>query len=92
MAADEPSSSQPLITPRVPALLKDRPKLLGGGFREEFWEQVERNMAERRTPEKVAEKGVEKTLEEASQAAAPAARDRVANMADRANRRLLKNL
>lgn len=62
------ASEEPILQPRVIRFLKNRPRLIDRGFREEFLEQLESNVSERRKPDTLAEKtvrGVFRNLEEA---------------------------
>jgi hypothetical protein len=92
MVEQEGEQLEPLIQPRVPRLLKERPKLVGGGIREEFWEGLEQTMKERRQPDKVAEKTVREAFNQTADAAAPPVRDRVRDRLDNANSGILENL
>lgn len=60
--ADRPDGTQPLIEPRMIRFLKQRPRLIDKGFRQEFLEEFERQARERRDPGRLAEKTVDKVF------------------------------
>lgn len=92
MAPDTEAETQPLFQPRVIRFLKDRPKLVGGGLREDFWEEVENNVAERRKPDTAAERLVQNIMERVAESSAPVARKRIRDRFVNANEGLLENL
>lgn len=89
---DESSELQPLMQPRLVRFLKNRPKLVDRGVREEFLEEVEERMMERRKPDTVAERTVRRMFNEVADAAAPPTRRRVRERLSRANETVLENM
>lgn len=51
-----PPEDEPVVRPRLVRALKNRPKLVGGRVREEFLENVEEALTERRKPDTVADR------------------------------------
>lgn len=91
----EPSGSprdEPLVQPRLIRFLKERPRLIDRGAREEFWATVEENVVDRRKPDKAAERAVQKFFEEMGQNAGPVARNRVRDRLEDANESVLNRL
>lgn len=89
---DNPARDKPVVQPRLVRFLKNRPKLVGGGLREELWEEMEQALTERRTPDKVAERGTKKAIQEAAGVADPVARRRIADAMESANEGPLEKL
>lgn len=92
MAPDAEAETEPLVQPRFIRFLKNRRKLVGGGIREEFWEEVEKNVVERRKPDTAAERMVQNMMERVAESTAPVARNRIRERFTRANEGILENL
>lgn len=83
---------QPIVQPRLIRFLKNRRKLLGGGIRDEFWEEIERNVTERRKPDTAAERAVGNVVDRVQEASFPVAKRRVKDGLSRANEGALNRL
>lgn len=92
VSPDEGDEVDPLIQPRAIRALKNRPRLISLGFREEVLEQMEETVKQRRHPDTVAEKAAQGLKERAEDATEPVVRGRLRNRVRQANERLLKNL
>lgn len=93
MGAEESGSmGEPLVQPRIIRLLKDRPKLVMGDRREQFLEQLENSVAQRRVPDVVADRAAGQGFDRAKEAAQPVVRETMRDSMERLNERLLKNL
>lgn len=83
---------EPFLQPRLVRFLKNRTKLVGGSFRNDFWEEVERNVTERRKPDTAAERFLDRIGDEMRSAGFPVMKDRVRNRMARANEGALRRL
>lgn len=83
---------QPVVKPRLIRLLKNRRKFVGGGLRDEFWDEVDRRVTERRKPDTAAEKVLENVLREVNEATFPVARKRMRDRLASANEGALSRL
>lgn len=92
MAPDPQAEEEPILQPRLIRFLKNRRKLVGGGIREEFWEEVERNVIERRRPDTAAERAVQNLMDWAAESTAPVARRRMRERLSQANESIFRNL
>lgn len=90
--ADGNAELEPIIRPRLVRFLKDRERLVDFGMREEFFDELERQLSHRRRPDVVAESATDTTLERMREATKPVARQRVKDRMEKANSGLLKNL
>lgn len=91
-AGDGDSSAEPLLEPRLIRFLKDRPRLIDRGVREEILEELEKNVAERRTPDTMAEKAVQSAFDRAGETVAPVTKNRVKDKLEKANEGPLEKL
>lgn len=82
----------PIIQPRLVRFLKNRPRAIDAGIREEVLEGMERRIAQRRKPDTVAEKMIDRAFNEVADAAAPPFRDRARNRLENANQGILRNM
>jgi len=89
---DGTAVEEPLLRPRLVRFLKERRRLVDFGMREEFFDELERQIAERRTPSRVAEKTADEAFNRTRESATPVVRDRVAKRMEKANKNLLSNL
>lgn len=85
---DESIRDQPLCQPRLVRFLRQRPRLVDFGLREQALANLEHNMCERRKPDKVAEHA-SKQLQEAGE---PVVRDTLREQLSQANERLFSRL
>lgn len=86
------SDVDPLLQPKIIERLRDRPKLVDAGLREEFWDELANTARERRKPDRIAEEGVRKAFNRSAEAAAPPVRNRVRGKLEKANESVLNNL
>lgn len=84
--------AQPLVEPRLVRFLKDRPRLVDRGLREEFLEQLEYNIRERRKPDTMAERSVQEFFKRFEEAGGSVAKDRTKKALDKANKGPLNKL
>lgn len=85
-------SDEPLAKARLIRLLKDRPRLINRGVREEFLEQLQKNVEERRVPDTFAERTVQTLLNRVVDSAQPVMKDRIKKKAESANEGPLQSL
>lgn len=90
--SDTAGEDQPVIEPRVIRFLKDRRKLIGGDIRNEFWEELDNRVTERRKPDTAAERTLENLIREIEDASFPVARRRMRDRLARANENRLNRL
>lgn len=83
--ADGDGPEQPLFEPRVVEFLKDRPRLVDKGLREEFLDQLARNMRERRKPDTMAENVARDMMRRLEDAGGGVVKQRTRNALQRAN-------
>lgn len=83
---------EPILQPRLIRFLKNRKKWLGGSIRNDFWQEVERNVTNRRIPDTAAERFIDRIGDEIREASFPVAKDRVRNRMARANEGRLRRL
>lgn len=83
---------EPLIHPRVIRRLRERPKLINFGMREEFLEEMEKVVENRRQPGNIAEKASEAAFERFEEAGIEVTRNRTQNTLERANSSILRGL
>lgn len=89
---DSSGEVDPLLQPRVIRLLKRRPKLFAESARNEFWEEIERNVTERRKPDTVAERAVDRLLEQTREATSPVMKGRARERFRRVNETVFRRL
>lgn len=83
---------EPILQPRLVRLLKNRPKLIGGSVREDILEEIEKNITERRKPDRASERVVGRILDEAREASMPVMKGRVKDRMNKANEGVLNRL
>lgn len=83
---------KPLFEPRLIRLLKDRPRLVDRGFREEFLEQLEENVRERRKPDTVAEEMAKNLMRRFEDAGGSVVKNRARSALETANEGPLEKL
>lgn len=90
------SELEPLVQPRLIRLLKNRPRLVDFGVREELLEELEQQVILRRTPDNVAESMISQiirgTTQRASEVTEPVFKNRTAEKMSKINETRLKNL
>lgn len=84
---EQDKRTDPVLQPRLVRFLRERPKLVEFGMREKALESVERNIAERRTPEIMADRFAMTAESITRPVMRDAARDRLEN----ANEGILEN-
>lgn len=89
---DGDGSPSPLVKPRVVRVLRDRPRMVDFGLREEALDELDTIMCERRDPANVAESAVRDGFNNAADAAAPPVRNLVRGRLQEANQGILDNL
>jgi len=89
---DGDGSPSPLVKPRVVRVLRDRPRLVDFGLREEALDELDTIICERRDPANVAEDVVREGFNKAADAAAPPVRNRVRSRLQEANEGILNNI
>lgn len=89
---DEQAAQEPLVQPRLVRFLKNRRKLIKGDVREEFLEELEKNIERRRMPDTAAERMVESLLNRSRETVAPVASDRAKKRASEINEKILKGI
>lgn len=82
----------PLVQPKAVRALKERPRLVDMGVREEMLEQLEMQIAERRSADTVAARLSHAIADSAKQSAEPVVRDRVSKRLKGANDTVLNEL
>jgi len=82
----------PLVQPRVVRALKNRPRLVDMGFREEMLDNMEAEIIQRRTTDTVAHRISSEVAESVSNAGKPVVRNRVRDRMDKANEGILNRL
>lgn len=90
--ADAEVSQQPLVEPKLIKFLKNRPRLVDKGLREEFLNELEHNVASRRQPDTMAEKTVQNFLRRFEEAGGGVAKERVRVRMEQANETVLNNI
>ena len=85
-------AAQPLVEPRVIQFLKDRPRLVDKGLREEFLEQLELNIRNRRVPDTMAERSVQQLFNRVEEAGGGVAKERLRKRMERANKTVLNDV
>lgn len=88
---NEAAELDPILQPRAIRFLKKRDRLIDMGMREEFLDEMEDRVVQRRRPDVVAEKTVKKAFNETAEAAAPPMRRRVFGRLTSANEGILEN-
>jgi len=83
--AESEGELKPLVEPRVIQFLKDRPRLVNRGVREDFLRELEQNIRARRVPDTMAERTVRKLFKEAEEAGGGVARERARSRLKQAN-------
>lgn len=83
---------KPLAEPRLVQFLKDRPRLVDRGLRQEFLEQLEQNIRQRRRPDTMAEKTVQQAFRTFEEAGGGVVRDRTRKALEKANEGPLERL
>jgi len=89
---DSSGEVDPLLQPRVIRLLRRRPKLFAEDARNEFWEEIENNVIERRKPDTVAERTVDRILNQAREATSPVMKGRARERVRKVNETTLSRL
>lgn len=90
--AGRQAAEEPILRPRLVRFLKERDRLVDFGFREEFLNELESQVAQRRAPTQLAEKATDAATERARDSAKPVVRDRVRRKMEEANSGVLENL
>lgn len=90
--SDSGMREEPLIQPRLIRMLKDRPRLIDFGLREEVLAELDNQICERRNPQTVAERISDRVSSEVSNTTRPVVRRRVQERMERMNRERLQNL
>lgn len=85
-------SENPLIRPRLVRLLKERPRLINLGFREEVLDEIDHKMCQRRSPQHVAEKVSDILINETGDSVRPALRKRAEQRISKMNNSVIDNL
>lgn len=83
---------QPLFEPRLVEFLKDRPRLVDRGLREEFLDQLAENMRQRRKPDTMAEEAARSVMKRFEDAGGGVVKNRTRDMLNQANEGPLQNL
>ena len=91
-SSDESTGQNPLLQPRVVRLLKERNRVVDFGLREEFLDELEEIIAERRRPNRVAERATDEALERARSASRNPVRSRVEERVSKMNETIFRNL
>lgn len=81
-------AEEPLCKPHLVSLLKRRPKLFNIEAREKFLEELEKDICERRKPDRIAEK----IVREGEQAVERPVAELTSKRLEKANSRLLQRL
>lgn len=89
---DRAPGEQPIVQPRVVRFLRDRNRLVDKGVREDFLDQLESNMVERRKPDTLAEKTVRDLFRRFEDAGSGVAKERVRGRMEKANQNTLSKL
>jgi len=92
VGTDGDGSAQPLVEPRLVQFLKDRPRLVDRGLRQEFLEQLEMNIRERRIPDSMAERGVQQVFRRFEEAGSGVAKEKTRKAMKKANEGPLRRL
>lgn len=92
VGTDDETPAQPLLEPRLVRFLKNRPRLVNRGFREEFLEHLEQNVRLRRTPDAMAERSVQEFIKRFEEAGGSVAKNRTKQALDKANKGPLNKL
>lgn len=85
-------ADQPVVKPRLIRFLKNREKFVGGDLRNEFWNEVDRRVTDRRKPDTAAERVLENLIQEVNEATFPVARRRMRDRLVNANEGTLNRL
>lgn len=85
-------SDQPLLQPRIIRLLKDRPRLISFGLREDVLDELDAKMCQRRSPQSLADKLSDVLVNEASDSMRPAIRRRAEQRVSKMNETVFQNL
>lgn len=80
------------MRPRIVRLLKNRPRLVDFGLRQEFLDELDQIATERRKPGRVAERTTENMLNRAAEAGRGPMRRRIERRVDEINGSILENL
>lgn len=88
----EEAELQPIVRPHVVRFLKDRPRLVDKGVRQEFLEELEKQMVMRRRPDTAAERAVDAVFDRFRDAGRGVARERVRQRLSEANETVLQNI
>ena len=90
--ADGDGPEQPLFEPRLVEFLRDRPRLVDRGLREEFLQQLAHNMRERRKPDTMAEEVAQSAMRRFEEAGGGVVKERTRKALDKANQGPLERL
>lgn len=90
--APDSSQQEPVVRPVLVRALRERPKLVDVEARDRVLEQIEMQIASRRTPDNIAEALSRQTLQQAADLSQPVVRDAMRSRLDRANSNLLRGL
>lgn len=82
----------PIVRARVIRQLKDRPRLVDEGFREQLLENMVDNVEQRRTPSIIADRMSKETARSVADITEPVVRDAAAERFDQLNKTVFKNL
>jgi hypothetical protein len=89
---DEELLDDPLIEPRLIRRLRDRPRAVDFGFRDELLAQLDEVICDRRRPDNVAEQGVLMAFDRIQEAGGKVAKRRASNFLQNRNTDVLENL
>lgn len=90
--ADDEGELDPLVQPRVVRALKNRPRLVDMGFRKEVLEQMEDQIARRRTTDTLASRASHALVNALKDSAEPAVRSRVRDGLEVTNQTVARKL
>lgn len=86
------SADDPIIHPRVIKRLKERPRLINDGLREQFLQEMENVVTEKRKPQNVAESAVLRGFERFQEAGGGVAKKAVQTSLERGNESIFEQL
>lgn len=90
--SDSGMGEDPLIQPRLVRMLKDRPRLIDFGVRQEILDELDVRICRRRSPDEVANRLSEQVSNEVQNATRPVMKNRVKNQVDKLNKNQLRRL
>lgn len=90
--SDSGMRDNPLVQPRMVRLLKERPRLINFGIREEVLDQLDGQICKRRSPQHLAERVSDVAIRDTSDAVKPVMRNRIEQKIENMNDEALNNL